>query len=92
MILGVIFGRKRYPMLKYLFVLLIVIGVAMFMYKDKAAAAAKPDIKSKVVEAFDIFNYIGIGELLLLLSLTCDGLTGAVQVRNCWFHLNLKIF
>jgi hypothetical protein len=29
---------------------------------------------------------------LLLLSLTCDGLTGAVQVRNCWFHLNLKIF
>ena len=34
MILGVLIGRKRYPILKYLFVVLIVIGVALFMYKD----------------------------------------------------------
>jgi len=34
MILGVLIGRKNYPLLKYLFVLLIVIGVALFMFKD----------------------------------------------------------
>lgn len=66
MILGVLFGGKRYPLLKYLFVLLIVIGVALFTYKDKGNSSA---------------STIGIGELLLLISLTCDGLTGAVQER-----------
>ncbi len=34
MVLGVLLGRKRYPALKYLFILLIVAGVALFMYKD----------------------------------------------------------
>merc|ERR1740128_152145 len=34
MVLGVLVGRKRYPLLKYLFILMIVAGVAMFMYKD----------------------------------------------------------
>merc|ERR1719222_1775403 len=48
MVLGVLVGRKKYPALKYLFILMIVTGV---------------------------------GELLLLISLTCDGLTGAVQER-----------
>ena len=32
--MGVLFSRKRYALRKYLFVLLIVIGVAVFMYKD----------------------------------------------------------
>ena len=67
MILGVIIGRKKYPLLKYLFVFLIVAGVALFMYKDKPKSSTE--------------TAIGIGELLLLLSLTCDGLTGAVQER-----------
>lgn len=70
MVLGVLVGRKRYPLLKYLFILMIVIGVALFMYKDKAAKASD-----------DGGSLIGVGELLLLLSLTCDGLTGAVQER-----------
>ena len=39
MILGVLFGGKRYPLLKYLFVLLIVIGVALFTYKDKGSSS-----------------------------------------------------
>ena len=34
MILGVLIGRKRYHLLKYVFVLMIVIGVALFMIKD----------------------------------------------------------
>lgn len=69
MILGVLVGHKSYPMKKYLFVLLIVVGVVMFMYKDQ--------VKKTVADDSSTF---GIGELLLLLSLTMDGLTGAVQV------------
>lgn len=69
MILGVLIGHKSYPMKKYLFVLLIVTGIVMFMYKDQG---------SKVI---DESQGIGIGELLLCLSLTMDGLTGAVQER-----------
>lgn len=34
MILGVLIAKKRYPLSKYLFVLLIVSGVALFLYKD----------------------------------------------------------
>ena len=66
MIFGVLVGRKSYPLLKYLFILMIVLGVAVFMYKDKVGAAA--------VSAGE--GILGVGELLLLLSLTCDGLTG----------------
>ncbi|XP_014364766.2 solute carrier family 35 member B1 homolog [Papilio machaon] len=69
MILGVLIGRKSYPLKKYLFVLLIVIGVALFMYKDQAKKST------------DDSQGMGIGELLLLVSLTMDGLTGAVQER-----------
>ncbi|XP_067686950.1 solute carrier family 35 member B1-like [Haliotis asinina] len=67
MILGVLLARKRYPMAKYFCVLLIVMGVAMFMYKDQA---------NKAKEAH---SGLGMGEFLLLVSLTLDGLTGASQ-------------
>merc|ERR1712183_1167315 len=70
MILGVLLGRKSYPWRKYMFVFMIVAGVALFMYKDGAKAAT--------VEGGGL---VGVGELLLLASLTCDGLTGAVQER-----------
>lgn len=66
MILGVLFGGKKYPLLKYLFVFLIVAGVALFTYKDKGGSSG---------------TSIGLGEFLLLVSLTCDGLTGAIQER-----------
>ncbi|KAF4522488.1 hypothetical protein B566_EDAN002573 [Ephemera danica] len=69
MILGVLLGRKVYPLRKYLFVLLIVTGVALFIYKDHA--------KSKASAGEETW----MGELLLILSLTMDGLTGAVQER-----------
>lgn len=74
MILGVLIGRKSYSLLKYFFVLLIVLGVALFMYKDKAAASS-----SKGGEEGG--SLIGLGELLLILSLACDGITGAIQER-----------
>lgn len=70
MILGVLIGGKRYPLLKYMFVLMIVTGVALFMYKDGAKTSKGAD------DAI-----IGIGEILLLVSLTCDGMTGAIQER-----------
>ena len=70
MILGVLIGRKKYPILKYLFVLMIVIGVALFMFKDGKTTDKSVDE-----------GVIGMGEILLLVSLTCDGLTGAVQER-----------
>lgn len=71
MILGVLLARKRYPLVKYLCVLLIVLGVALFMYKENP----------KKVMANSSSWVLGFGEILLLVSLTCDGLTGAVQER-----------
>ncbi|XP_019379175.1 PREDICTED: solute carrier family 35 member B1 [Gavialis gangeticus] len=67
MLLGVTVLRKKYPLAKYLCVLLIVTGVALFMYKPKKGSESADD---------HIFGY---GELLLLLSLTLDGLTGVSQ-------------
>jgi solute carrier family 35 (UDP-galactose transporter), member B1 len=67
MLLGVLIGRKSYTAQKYCFVFLIVLGVVMFMFKEgKGGAAAEST---------------GLGEILLLLSLSMDGLTGAIQER-----------
>ena len=55
MILGVLFGNKSYPMAKYLFILTVVLGVAMFMYKDKPVSAKQ-----------EVDSGIGIGEILLV--------------------------
>ncbi|XP_048780382.2 solute carrier family 35 member B1-like [Ostrea edulis] len=70
MILGIMFARKRYPLAKFLFVLMIVLGVAMFLYKD-----------SGQTKKSHTDSLIGMGEILLLVSLTLDGVTGAVQER-----------
>ncbi|XP_076178349.1 solute carrier family 35 member B1 homolog meigo [Ptiloglossa arizonensis] len=70
MILGVLLGNKVYPIKKYFFVFLVVIGVVLFMFKDGAS--------SKQAEAQTAYAF---GELLLLLSLTMDGLTSAIQER-----------
>lgn len=67
MLLGVLIGKKSYTLKKYFFVLLVVIGVVLFMYKDQA------NIKSNE-------SSFGFGELLLIMSLTMDGLTGGMQV------------
>lgn len=70
MILGVLIGHKRYAFQRYFFVLLIVFGVVLFMMKE-----------SKVNTAAATEQVIGIGEVLLILSLSMDGLTGAIQER-----------
>lgn len=65
MLLGVLLGRKSYALKKYMFVLLVVIGVAMFIYKDDKELKTESDGSS-----------FGFGEVLLILSLLMDGLTG----------------
>lgn len=67
MILGVLLGKKNYPLRKYVFVLMIVVGVAMFMFKDGKSGEGS--------------SVLGFGEFLLVLSLFMDGLTGAIQER-----------
>uniref|UniRef100_A0A670Z898 Solute carrier family 35 member B1 n=1 Tax=Pseudonaja textilis TaxID=8673 RepID=A0A670Z898_PSETE len=67
MLLGVTVLKKKYPLSKYFCVLLIVTGVALFMYKPKNVGSVGDE------------HVFGYGELLLLLSLTLDGLTGVSQ-------------
>jgi solute carrier family 35 (UDP-galactose transporter), member B1 len=69
MILGVLWGRKHYPLKKYLFVFLITLGVLLFLWKGKQHKG--PELDSDHV--------FGIGEVLLLISLGLDGFTGAIQ-------------
>lgn len=68
MLLGVLIGRKSYSIQRYCFVLTIVVGVVLFMMKESRADAAPEQA-------------LGIGEVLLILSLSMDGLTGAIQER-----------
>lgn len=79
MILGVLLGKKRHPLSKYLFVSLIVLGVALFMYKKDIAIESFSNGHNYA--SFDLQNLLGVGEILLLLSLSMDGVTGAVQER-----------
>lgn len=68
MILGVLLGKKSYTLRKYIFVFMIVLGIVLFLLKDK-----QPDATQQ--------SSVGVGELLLCFSLLMDGLVGAIQVR-----------
>lgn len=71
LILGVLWAGKRYGWKKFCCILIIVIGVALFLYNpEKAAKAGNSENHT-----------IGFGELLLLVSLTLDGFTGAFQEK-----------
>lgn len=72
LLLGVLIGGKQYPRIKYLVVLLIVAGVALFLYKEGGGPGTKSD-------QHKFMDTIGFGELLVLLSLLLDGLTGILQ-------------
>jgi UDP-galactose transporter B1 len=82
MILGVLIGGKRHTLKKYLFILLIVVGVALFMYKKDVSFGNI--FQSNLLQynsSTSLASMLGAGELLLLLSLSMDGLTGAIQER-----------
>lgn len=74
MLFGVLIAGKKYPLVKYLAILMVVVGIALFMQKDD---------KSKVKRDDPLPNHpyalLGFGEILLLVSLAMDGLTGAIQ-------------
>lgn len=67
MLIGVLLAHKRYTIQKYFFVLMIVVGVIMFIYKDG---------KSK---DGDSNNHIGL--ILIGISLLSDGVLGAIEDR-----------
>mmetsp|Transcript_124062 Transcript_124062/g.185423 ORF Transcript_124062/g.185423 Transcript_124062/m.185423 type:complete len:323 (+) Transcript_124062:15-983(+) len=69
MLVGFLFLRKKYRVLEWLCVLLIVIGIALFLMKDKPVAH----------DVDQLHYWIGVG--LLLLSLLCDGFTGPLQEK-----------
>ena len=54
MIMGVLYAKKKYPLQKYIFVLLITIGVAIFTYKDQSGKGVDQD------------HTFGWGEILLV--------------------------
>ena len=75
MILGVTILRKRYPLAKYLCVLLIVSGVALFLYKPNKGGASTDE------------HLFGFGEILLVgqthLSLYSPTFLKASMLSNC---------
>lgn len=85
MILGVLIGRKSYTIKKYIFVVIVVIGVILFSFKEKYD---KKDGEDPILALI----FIGI-------SLTADGFIGALEDRmravtkiptslNLMFYLN----
>lgn len=67
MLIGVLLAQKRYTIQKYFFVIMIVVGVIMFIYKDG---------KAKDGQSNDT-----IGLILIGLSLLSDGVLGAIEDR-----------
>ncbi len=67
MILGVLLGRKKYGWRKVLFVLTIVIGVMLFVFKDEYTEKDGEDPL--------------LGNILIATSLLMDGLCGATEDR-----------
>ena len=61
MIFGVLVGHRSYPLIKYLIVLLIVAGVALFLFKDGGASR-----HGNSDEQWRLFHIVGIGELLVV--------------------------
>lgn len=76
--IGGLFFCKRYTLRRYFFVLIIVIGVALFKYfENKDGKKKKETSKTGETVANDYHHLLGIG--LLILSLTMDGILGGIQ-------------
>lgn len=70
LVISVFWAGKRYGVKKFMCILTIVAGVALFMYNPEKASKDK-----------NADTGLGWGELFLALSLCCDGFTGAFQER-----------
>ena len=60
LIFGVLLGHRSYPLRKYLIVLLIVVGVALFLYQDNGVNQQDNG------KQWRLFHFVGIGELLVV--------------------------
>ncbi|BES97081.1 unnamed protein product [Nesidiocoris tenuis] len=67
LLMGILLGNKSYHVARYVMVLLIVSGICLFMYRDDKAGDGEVSV--------------GMGELLLALSLLMDGLYNSLQER-----------
>ena len=56
---GVFSGHRKYPVIKYLIVLLIVVGVIFFNYKDGGG-------RSNDDNQYKLFDLLGAGEILVV--------------------------
>ena len=65
---GVVLGRKTYPLVKYLIVLLIVVGVALFLYKDGGSGSHS----NGDVDQWRLFHFLGLGEILVVRKGECE--------------------
>ena len=80
MILGVLLGRKSYSLLKYMLVMMIVIGVGVFMYKDNGTGGKAADAA-----------IIGTGELLLV-SRWKNSFHDFINKFDSHFHFRFFLF
>lgn len=75
MLISTVVLRRRYPLRKYITILMITGGVAAFMISHKSRKAGeRPRDTSN-----DLFPFVG--EVCLLVSLVLDGFTGPLQDR-----------
>ena len=71
-----IFGKKVYQLSKYLSVLIIVFGVAIFIYKEEPKT-----LYTLYTQRASPSFYFSFGEILLILSLIMDGITASIQEK-----------
>lgn len=79
MILGVTLLKKKYPLVKYLCVLLIVGGVALFLYKPNKSSAVVDD------------HVFGFGEILLVSSASYSS-SNKILFNNIWLFISWPRF
>lgn len=79
-----LFICKRYAAQRYLFVLIIVIGVVVFKFFESKEGKKPKSTENKVQT--DTSNYQLYGTALLVLSLTMDGVLGAIQDKIRAIH------
>lgn len=72
-----LFICKRYAVQRYLFVLIIVIGVVVFKYFESKEGKKSKNTENKIQT--DTSNFQLYGTALLVLSLIMDGVLGAIQ-------------
>ena len=78
---GVFSGHRKYPLIKYLIVVLIVIGVIFFNYKDGGGRSTGDD-------QYKLFDLLGAGEILVVSPIVlCHCQEEAVEGWQCGnFH------